>query len=216
VERPGPAAPATESGGRSFLPTSGGFFGSLRILGQVLDGYVVCASGRGLVLVDQHAAHERVRFEQLRTQLASGRVAMQRLLVPEPLTLGVRDVRALEDTREALAQLGFEGEPFGEGVYLLRAVPTVLADANCAAVLRDVAAERAELEASRGVEDAVETVLASMACHSAIRLGRRLEEAEAEALLRAMDEVDFSGYCPHGRPAFVEIDAAALERMFKR
>jgi DNA mismatch repair protein MutL len=82
--------------------------------------------------------------------------------------------------------------------------------------LRDVAAERAELEASRGVEDAVEKVLASMACHSAIRLGRHLEEAEAETLLRAMDEVDFSGYCPHGRPAFVEIDAAALERMFKR
>jgi len=216
VEEPGPAAPATESAGRSLLPTSGGFFGSLRILGQVLDGYVVCASGRGLVLVDQHAAHERVRFEQLRTQLASGRVAMQRLLVPEPLTLGVRDVRALEDAREALAHLGFEGEPFGEGVYLLRAVPTVLADANCAAVLRDVAAEQAEVGASRGVEDAVERVLASIACHSAIRLGRRLNEAEAQALLRAMDEVDFSGYCPHGRPAFVEIDAVALERMFKR
>jgi DNA mismatch repair protein MutL len=216
VEGPGPAVSATGSAGRSLLQTPGGFFGSLRVLGQILDGYVVCASDRGLVLVDQHAAHERVRFEQLRKQLASGGVPMQRLLVPEPLTLGVRDVRALEDAGEALARLGFEGEPFGDGVYLLRAVPAVLADTNCAAVLRDVAAERAELGASRGVEEAVETVLASIACHSAIRLGRRLEEAEAEALLRAMDEVDFSGYCPHGRPAFVEIDAAALERMFKR
>jgi DNA mismatch repair protein MutL len=200
----------------SLLQPEKGFFGSLRILGQVLDGYLVCESDRGLVLVDQHAAHERVRFEQLRAQLASGEVPMQRLLVPEPLTLGLRDVRALEDANEALSQLGFEGEPFGDGVYLLRAVPAVLANANCGAVLRDVAAERAEVGASRGTEEVVESILASVACHSAIRLGRRLEEAEARALLLAMDDVDLSGYCPHGRPAFVEFDAGALERMFKR
>lgn len=193
-----------------------GRFAALRVLGQVLDGYLVCDSGRGLVLIDQHAAHERVRFERLRGQLESGQLPVQHLLVPQPLTLGARDVEALEEAREALGRLGFEGERFGEGVYLVRSVPAVLADADCAVVLRDVAAELAEIGASSVVEGAVEAVLARVACHSAVRVGRHLDRAEAEALLRSMDEVDLASYCPHGRPAFVELDAASLERMFKR
>ena len=191
-------------------------FAALRVLGQVLDGYLVCAGSRGLVLIDQHAAHERVRFERLREQLAGGRMPVQQLLVPETLALGVREIQALEDAREALIRAGFEGEPFGEGVYLLRAVPATLADADCAAVIRDLAAELAEGGASRVVDEAGDALLARVACHSAIRMGRRLEIAEAEALLEAMDRLDVAGYCPHGRPAFVEIDAGALERMFKR
>jgi DNA mismatch repair protein MutL len=198
------------------LASRRGRFGALRVLGQVLDGYLVCASGRGLVLIDQHAAHERVRFERLREQLDAGRVAVQQLLVPEPLALGVREIEALDGARDALVRMGFEGEPFGDSVYLLRAVPAALADADCARVLRDLAAELAEGGASRVVDDAVATLLARVACHSAVRMGRRLELAEAEALLEAMDRTDIVGYCPHGRPAFVEIDAAALERMFKR
>jgi DNA mismatch repair protein MutL len=182
----------------------------------VLDGYLVCSSPAGLVLIDQHAAHERVRFERLRQQLETGQIPVQRLLVPQPLEIGVRDAQALEDAREALARVGFEGEPFGDGVYLLRAIPAVLADADCATVLRDLAADLAERGASRALDDAVDGLLARVACHSAVRIGRRLDVPEAEALLAAMDEVDRAGYCPHGRPAFVEIDAAALERMFKR
>jgi DNA mismatch repair protein MutL len=195
---------------------AGRFFGSLRILGQVLDGYLVCAGSHGLVLIDQHAAHERIRFEQLRRQLTSGAVAVQRLLVPLTLTLGVRDLQALDDASQGLARLGFEGERFGDGTYLLRAVPTLLSDADCSAVLRDVAAERAEIGASHAAEEAIDGILASVACHSAVRVGRRLDHAESAALLRDMDRVDLSGFCPHGRPAFIELDAATLERMFKR
>jgi DNA mismatch repair protein MutL len=206
---PAPDAP-------SALSAAPHLFASLRVIGQVLDGYLVCDSGRGLVLVDQHAAHERVQFERLRAQLRSGGIPVQHLLVPEPLTLGARDVQALDEAREALAHFGFEGEPFGDGVYLLRAVPAVLADTDCAAVLRDVAGELVDVGASRGVDQAVDTILARVACHSAVRVGRPLDRTEAEALLQAMDQVDRAGYCPHGRPAFVEIDRATLERMFKR
>jgi DNA mismatch repair protein MutL len=198
------------------MPAAPRRFASLRIIGQVLEGYLVCESGQGLVLVDQHAAHERVQFERLRAQLHSGGIPVQHLLVPEPLTLGARDVQALEEAREALARFGFEGEPFGDGVYLLRAVPAVLADTDCAAVLRDVAGELVDVGASRGVDRALDAILAQVACHSAVRVGRRLDCAEAEALLQAMDQVERAGYCPHGRPAFVEIDRAVLERMFKR
>jgi DNA mismatch repair protein MutL len=193
-----------------------GGFASLRVLGQVLDGYLVCASPRGLVLIDQHAAHERVRFERLRAQAGAGRVAAQRLLVPETLRLGARDVRALDGASDILGRLGFEGDVFGEETFVIRAVPALLADADCGRVLRDLAAEVGELGAGRAGEDAVDAVLARVACHSAIRVGRRLETAEIEALLRAMDDVAPSGYCPHGRPAYVEIDARALEHLFKR
>jgi DNA mismatch repair protein MutL len=199
----------------SFLPVRGRF-GSLRVLGQILDCYLVCSSPGGLVLIDQHAAHERVRFERLREQLAAGRMAVQHLLVPETLSLGAHEVQALEDVRDALTRMGFEGEPFGDGIYLLRGVPATLADADCAGVLRDLAAELAAGGASRAVDEAIDGLLARVACHSAIRMGRRLEVSEAEALLAAMDRIDLAGWCPHGRPAFIEIDAAALERMFKR
>jgi DNA mismatch repair protein MutL len=193
-----------------------GFFGGLRYLGQVLDGYLVCASPRSLVLIDQHAAHERVRFEQLQTQLEAGGVPVQRLLVPESLSVGLAGAQMLHEAREALARLGFEGEPFGDGVYLLRAIPSMLAEAHCGAVLRDVAAECTETGVSRAIDEAVETLLASVACHSAIRVGRSLEHTQVHALLQEMDRIDLAGYCPHGRPAFAEFDAGALERLFKR
>jgi DNA mismatch repair protein MutL len=212
--RPGLAEPLQAVSGE--LGTAASGFRSLAVLGQVLDGYLACASRRGLVLIDQHAAHERVRFEQLRGQLASGSVAVQRLLVPEPLTLGVRDVQALEEAGEALVRLGLEGEPFGDGTYLLRAVPALRADSGWGAVVRDLAAELAEVGAGRGLEATVDALLARMACHSAVRVGRRMEPAEIQALLHAMDGIDLAGYCPHGRPAYVELDAGALERMFKR
>jgi DNA mismatch repair protein MutL len=211
-----PEASATGAYAPALVTPAVGFFGALKFLGQILDGYLVCVSERGLVLVDQHAAHERVRFEDLRAQLAAGGVSVQRLLVPETLTVGLAGVQALVEAREALARLGFEGEPFGEGIYLLRAVPAMLVDADCGAILRDVAAECADGGIGRAVDEAVETLLASIACHSAVRIGRQLERAQAEALLREMDRIELAGYCPHGRPAFVELDGGALERMFKR
>jgi DNA mismatch repair protein MutL len=213
----GGAAPsrADRGDGRAVADRRGGF-ASLRVLGQVLDGYLVCASPRGLVLIDQHAAHERVRFERLRAQAGAGQVAVQRLLVPETLRLGARDVRALDGASDILGRLGFEGEVFGEETFVVRAVPALLADVDCGRVLRDLAAEVGELGAGRAGEDAVDAVLARVACHSAIRVGRRLETTEIEALLRAMDDVASSGYCPHGRPAYVEIDARSLEHLFKR
>ncbi len=203
-----------EDGGT--LPGRRAGFASLRVLGQILDGYLVCASARGLVVIDQHAAHERVRFERLRAQAGAGTVPVQRLLVPETLRLGARDLQALDGARAVLGRLGFEGEAFGAETFVIRAVPALLADVDCGRVLRDLAAELGEVGASRAGEDAVDVVLARVACHSAVRVGRRLEHAEIEALLHAMDDVECSSYCPHGRPAYVEIDASALERLFKR
>ncbi len=210
---PSPAG-ADEIGGPA-VPAAGGF-ASLRFLAQVLDGYLVCVGPDGLVIIDQHAAHERVRFERLRAQTDAGAVPAQRLLVPDTLQLGLRDVQALVEAAPLLERLGFEGEAFGGGTYVLRAVPTLLADTDCPAVLRDLAADLAEIGASRAGDEAMDGILARVACHSAVRVGRRLERAEVEALLRAMDEVDRSSYCPHGRPAFLALERGTLERMFKR
>jgi DNA mismatch repair protein MutL len=204
-----PAAPAVAARGR-------GFFASLRVLGQVLEGYLVCDSGRGVVIVDQHAAHERVTFEHLRAQLAAGGLPAQQLLVPETLELGARDADALDRAQATLARLGFEGEPFGDGIYLVRAVPGVLGREDVGGVLREVAAELAEVGASRRAEDVIGELLARVACHASVRVGRRLDRVEADALLVAMDGVDLAGYCPHGRPACVELDEGTLERLFKR
>jgi DNA mismatch repair protein MutL len=194
----------------------GGFFGSLHVVGQAFEGYLVCQRADALVLIDQHAAHERVAFERLRHAYASGGIAQQGLLVPAVVELGPREAALLADRLEEVRALGFELEPFGGGSFAVRAVPALLGDADPAALVRDLVDECVEMGGSRRLSDAAEDVLARLACHSVVRVGQSLSFEQIRALLKAMDSIPFSGNCPHGRPAFITLSRAELERLFKR
>ena len=197
-------------------PQPAGFFAGLRAVGQVLEGYLICEGADQLVLIDQHAAHERVTFERLRAAYASGLVPRQQLLVPTVLEVGPREAALLREQIDTLDGVGFEIEPYAGGAFAVRAVPALLADTDAAVLLRDVTEDLADVGRSRRVEQAAEAVLARLACHSAVRVGHQMGAQQIRALLVAMDHVDFSGNCPHGRPAYVRLSRGDLERWFKR
>jgi DNA mismatch repair protein MutL len=194
----------------------GGFFSSMDILGQVLGCYLVCSSPRGLALVDQHAAHERVVFEKLRQQLSSGEVQRQRLLIPQTIEVTAGESMLLEHKLPALARFGFVLEDFGPDSYAITAVPALLPEGDYRPVVQQMIAELAEVEKSERVRQHLEERLASIACHSVIRANRQLELTEMRALLRELDQIEFATQCPHGRPVLIEFSGDALERMFKR
>jgi DNA mismatch repair protein MutL len=182
----------------------------------VLDGYLVCEGTNRVVLLDQHAAHERVRFERLRAEHAAGAVARDALLVPETIVLPAVQLAALVEHERTLASLGLEGEPFGDGTFLLRTVPRLLRGKDVGELVRALAGDLAEQGASLAGERAADAVLATLACHSAVRVGQRLAPEQVRALLDAMDSVDVNAHCPHGRPVAVELSRTRVESLFGR
>ncbi|HLK10431.1 MAG TPA: DNA mismatch repair endonuclease MutL [Candidatus Binatia bacterium] len=209
------APPPVASQAPLWQPAPRGFTG-LRVVGQVLDGYIVCEGDGRVILIDQHAAHERVLFERLRRERAAGAVMRDALLVPEAVTLAPAEAAALAENSPALAVAGFEGEPFGEGAFLLRTVPRLLRGRDVGGLVRALAAELADEGTAAGAGRAHEAALATVACHGAVRVGQRLAAGEVRALLEAMDGVDVNAHCPHGRPVAVEIGRAQLETLFRR
>ncbi|MFQ5665667.1 MAG: DNA mismatch repair endonuclease MutL [Candidatus Binatia bacterium] len=192
------------------------FFASLRVIGQAFEGYLICEGRASLLVIDQHAAHERVTFERLRRAYADGGVAGQRLLVPVVVDVGAQAAPLVAERLAELENLGFELEPFGGTSFAVRAVPALLADTAPATLVRDVAEELVEVGRSRRLTQAAESVLARLACHSAVRVGQSLGPDQIRALLVAMDCIEFAGNCPHGRPAFITLPRSDLERLFKR
>ncbi|GAC1444227.1 MAG: DNA mismatch repair endonuclease MutL [Vulcanimicrobiaceae bacterium] len=182
----------------------------LRILAQLDDTFVLATDGRALVLVDQHAAHERVAFEAIAARARSGNAASEPLLLPYTIELDAEDAIRFERSRGALAEAGLDAEPFGERVYRIVATP-----AGYGARAFDVRAYVADLADDAGL-DARERVWASLACHSVVRAGERLEVAEMSALLARLVRCENPMHCPHGRPTIVRIEADAIARMFKR
>lgn len=189
---------------------------------QVLDTYVIAVAADGsLVLVDQHAAHERLTHERLREQFLSGRVQGQRLLVPDVVELPRGQVELLVSRQEMLARLGIELEAFGGAAVLVRALPAMLNTSDAVGLLRDLADE---LEADEsGAPDEMPTldgrldaVIARMACHGSIRAGRRLSREEMESLLRQMEATPRAGTCSHGRPTWLKLSKKDLEKLFGR
>jgi len=209
------AAPAAAAQAPLWTPAPRGF-ASLRFIGQIFDGYLLCQGEGRVVLIDQHAAHERVVFERLRAECRAGGVARDRLLVPETIALPAAESAALAEHAAALAAAGLEGEPFGEGTFLLRTVPRLLGGRDVGALLRAVAGELVEEGASAAAERATDAALATIACHGVVRVGQRLGEAEAQALLASMDGVEVSAHCPHGRPVAAELARTQLEALFRR
>ena len=202
------------------LPADGkprGYFSALRFIGQLAQTYLVCeAPGGTLVLLDQHAAHERLRFDALGKLFAKGPIAGQGFLFPIQLTLPVEPARALLDHQAELARLGFELEAFGGNTLALKSVPALLAGVDYPALLIAVAGELSALGAQRVTDDAFGHVLATMACHSAVRAHQALSVDEAQALLRDLDQIDFKTRCPHGRPVAAELPLSDIEKRVHR
>jgi DNA mismatch repair protein MutL len=195
---------------------SAGLFAQLRVLGQAFEGYLICESGEALVIIDQHAAHERVTFERLRHAYADGGVTRQRLLIPVVVDVGAQAAPLVVEHLADLESLGFELEPFGGSSFAVRAVPALLGDTDPATLVRDLAEELTDVGRSRRMTQAAESVLARLACHSAVRVGQSLTPEQIRALLVSMDHVEFAGNCPHGRPAYITLPRTDLERLFKR
>lgn len=193
-----------------------GFFAALQVIGQAFDGYIVCESDDSLLIIDQHAAHERVMFERLRDAFASGGVARQQLLLPVVVDVGPRAAALIEERGEELKNLGFDIEPMGGSSVAVRAFPALLGDTDPATLVRDLADELNDVERSRQLAQAAESVLARLACHSAVRVGQSLTGEQIRALLGSMDNIDFANNCPHGRPVFITLPRRDVERLFKR
>jgi DNA mismatch repair protein MutL len=182
---------------------------------QVHDNYIVAQTRDGMVIVDQHAAHERLVYEKLKRQRAENGVARQMLLIPVVVDLPSADVERLLDNREALAQSGLAVESFGPGAVAVSEAPALLGKADLAGIVRDVADALAD-EAASPVERRLDQVMATMACHGSVRSGRRLTVEEMNALLREMEATPGSGQCNHGRPTYVELKLSDVERLFGR
>ncbi len=207
------AAASPESAG--LFPATG-VFGRLRVLGQVRRMLIVCEGDDGLVVLDQHAADERVVYHRLRTAYRDANVSTQRLLFPERLEVTESDVALLEEAQPHVSKLGFDVSAIGPRTLAIHAVPTLVRRAPPERLLKDLLDELARA-GDRAYGDAVDMAIATMACHAAIRGGDPLSIPECQALLRSMDEVgEFRGHCPHGRPVVYEVPFGELEKRLGR
>jgi DNA mismatch repair protein MutL len=184
--------------------------------GQVHENYIIAQTETGMVIVDQHAAHERLVYEKLKRQMAERGVAAQALLIPEVVDLSASDCALLLEAADDLARMGLTIEPFGGSAIAIRETPAILGEVNAEALIRDVLDELSEGGGSRLVQDKLEAILSRVACHGSIRSGRRMRAEEMNALLREMEATPHSGQCNHGRPTYIELGLADIEKLFGR
>ena len=184
--------------------------------GQVHENYIIAQTATGMVIVDQHAAHERLVYEKLKNQMAVNGVAAQALLIPEIVELSDGDCARLLEVADELARFGLGIEPFGGGAIAIRETPAILGEVNARAMILDILDELADQGSSNMVQAKVEAILSCVACHGSIRSGRWMRAEEMNALLREMEVTPHSGQCNHGRPTYVELKLADIERLFGR
>ena len=183
---------------------------------QLHGTYIVAETEDGLVIVDQHAAHERLVYERMKEALAARGVARQLLLIPEVVELDAGRAERLVRRADELAELGLGLEPFGEGAVVVREIPALLGECDVQGLVRDLADELAEIGQALSLKERLEEVCGTLACHGSVRAGRRLTGAEMSALLREMEATPHSGQCNHGRPTYVELKLADIEKLFGR
>jgi len=216
-----PASPL--KGDLSFTPTgsqtplwSKKMFSDLRVIGQFHDTYILCESADGLVLIDQHAAHERIFFERLKNRSKDSRTTAQKLLIPETFDLGYREGKILEKLIPDLNELGLEIEPFGGDTFVVKAVPALLKDRAIKPLVMEMVEKMAQIGFTPGLEKAIDACLMLMACHGSIRANQQLSDKEIKGLLDQLDGCDQPSNCPHGRPVWIRMTLKDLEKMFKR
>ena len=183
---------------------------------QVHQNYIIAQTATGMVIVDQHAAHERLVYERLKRQRDAAGITAQALLIPEIVELSASDATRLLDIAVDLAQLGLTIEPFGGSAIAVRETPAILGNVSAAALLRDVLDELTDQGSSQSLQTKMDAILSRMACHGSIRSGRQMRADEMNALLREMEATPHSGQCNHGRPTYVELKLADIERLFGR
>jgi DNA mismatch repair protein MutL len=194
----------------------GGFYSSLFPLGQIGGTYIVCQGPKGLVLIDQHAAHERVLFEKLSHQLGDSAVVRQVLLFPHMVEVSHAEAHMVGSYKDELERLGVEIEAFGGNTVAVKSIPQVVAGEGVESLVKDIIGELASEGRTLKGKAVTERILSIMACHGAIRANRVLRDEETQALIRDLEEIDFASTCPHGRPIYSEIDYPQLDKMFKR
>jgi DNA mismatch repair protein MutL len=183
---------------------------------QIHETYIVAQTRDGLVVVDQHAAHERLVYERMKAAIDRSGVARQILLIPEIVELDEADVERLLTRAEELARYGLAIEAFGPGAVAVRETPSMLGEIDVRGMVCDLAEHMAEWDEALPLERRLLHVSATMACHGSVRAGRRLKPEEMNALLREMEATPNSGQCNHGRPTYVELKLADIERLFGR
>ncbi|MCQ2913692.1 MAG: DNA mismatch repair endonuclease MutL [Alphaproteobacteria bacterium] len=182
---------------------------------QLHETYIVSQTKDGIVIVDQHAAHERLTYEKISAHMKAGKAASQYLLIPEIVEVGVNEVQALIDYTEYLSNVGLLFEPFGDGTVVVRGTPAILGDINPKELILDLA-QTLNDNATAVLDEKIKAVCARMACHGSIRAGRKMSIEEMNQLLRQMEETGFSGQCIHGRPTYIELKLKDIEHLFGR
>ena len=183
---------------------------------QLHETYILAQTINGIVIVDQHAAHERLVYEKMKKDLKEGTVVKQGLLLPEVVELEDVECQKIIERAEQLSELGLVIEAFGSGAVIVREVPAMLGKIDINALVRDLLDEIIEIGEGQTLKDRLESVCGTMACHGSVRAGRRLSQEEMDSLLRQMETTPHSGQCNHGRPTYVELDLSDIERLFGR
>ncbi len=190
------------------------FFSDLTIIGQLRNTYILCDSGDGLIIIDQHAAHERVVFEKLKQKTV--KVESQILLLPETVELGYKEAAALEQITSELSEMGLDIEPFGGNTFTIRSVPSVLSNISITGLVTEIAEKLIESGHSGALSDAIDECLIIMACHGSIRANQPLVDKQIRHLLNQLDDCETPSFCPHGRPTWVRWSNNSLEKSFRR
>jgi DNA mismatch repair protein MutL len=183
---------------------------------QLHENYIIAQTADGIVIVDQHAAHERLVYERLKAERADKGIAAQALLIPEIVELSATEAALMLELAPDLAELGLGIEPFGGTAIAVRETPAILGRIDAAALIRDILDDLAEAGGSERLRGRIDAVLSRMSCHGSIRSGRQMRAEEMNALLREMEATPLSGQCNHGRPTFVELKLADIEKLFGR
>ena len=197
-------------------PQSAGYFSSLTIIGQFHSEYILCQAESELVIIDQHAASERVAYQRLKQQCQAGTIESQRLLFPETLELSFSEVAVAIKFNADMASIGFELEPFGGTTIMVSAAPRIVARKNPLLLIRDLLADLMSFGTSAAFTEALDSLLSRIACHSVIRGAHLLDNRQIKELLQQMDQTDFAASCPHGRPVSHVLTLAELQKIFKR
>ncbi|BBO69571.1 DNA mismatch repair protein MutL [Desulfosarcina alkanivorans] len=222
ADAPHAPAPSTDGPARRSPPARQAplwnrrFFADLTLLGQYKGTYIICESDDGLILIDQHAAHERIVFEQLKRRSDGRRPTAQRLLLPETVDLGFREAQILERLAPELDRYGLEIEPFGGNTFVVKAIPTLLDSGGIPTLVTRLVEKTAEIGVGAEMETILDGCLMVMACHNAIRANQQFAETQIKAMLEQLDLCDNPSHCPHGRPIWIRWTVRDLEKQFQR